>query len=171
MASRCQSGPHSSCGCRLFRIQRRSTNSRNGVSVYDGPFIETKELIAGYVVVVGSVPRGRGAMGGRLNLSRTLRRRRWRPFAEVRNQSLQHFGQGIARHVFKDLRTGLCIRSRLAANEDVDGVNDLAVDPGVLAEQTDVRGCVIAASRRAPGPMHRQPLARRHCAPRGNARS
>jgi hypothetical protein len=26
-------------------------NSREGVSVYDGPFIETKELIAGYVVV------------------------------------------------------------------------------------------------------------------------
>lgn len=30
---------------------RRYKNSRNGVSVFDGPFIETKELIAGYVVV------------------------------------------------------------------------------------------------------------------------
>jgi PhnB protein len=30
---------------------RRYKNSRNGVSVFDGPFIESKELIAGYVVV------------------------------------------------------------------------------------------------------------------------
>ena len=30
---------------------RRYTNSRNGVTIYDGPFIETKELLAGYVVV------------------------------------------------------------------------------------------------------------------------
>ena len=30
---------------------RRYKNSRNGVVVYDGPFIETKELIGGYVVV------------------------------------------------------------------------------------------------------------------------
>jgi hypothetical protein len=30
---------------------RRYTNSRDGVTIYDGPFIESKELIAGYVVV------------------------------------------------------------------------------------------------------------------------
>jgi hypothetical protein len=30
---------------------RRYKNSRDGVSFYDGPFIETKELIAGYVVI------------------------------------------------------------------------------------------------------------------------
>jgi hypothetical protein len=30
---------------------RRYKNSRDGVSVLDGPFIETKELIAGYVIV------------------------------------------------------------------------------------------------------------------------
>ena len=30
---------------------RRYKNSRNGITVMDGPFIETKELIAGYVVV------------------------------------------------------------------------------------------------------------------------
>jgi hypothetical protein len=30
---------------------RRYKNSSNGVSVFDGPFIETKELIAGYVIV------------------------------------------------------------------------------------------------------------------------
>jgi hypothetical protein len=30
---------------------RRYKNSVNGVSVFDGPFIETKELIAGYVIV------------------------------------------------------------------------------------------------------------------------
>lgn len=30
---------------------RRYKNSREGVSVYDGPFVETKELIGGYVVV------------------------------------------------------------------------------------------------------------------------
>ena len=30
---------------------RRYKNSRNGISVFDGPFIETKELIAGYVIV------------------------------------------------------------------------------------------------------------------------
>ena len=33
------------------RRGRRYKNSRDGVSAYDGPFIETKELIAGYVVV------------------------------------------------------------------------------------------------------------------------
>jgi hypothetical protein len=30
---------------------RRYKRSRNGISVFDGPFIESKELIAGYVVV------------------------------------------------------------------------------------------------------------------------
>jgi hypothetical protein len=30
---------------------RRYKNSRNGVSVVDGPFIETTELIGGYVVI------------------------------------------------------------------------------------------------------------------------
>ena len=30
---------------------RRYVNSRNGVSMFDGPFVETKELIAGYVIV------------------------------------------------------------------------------------------------------------------------
>jgi hypothetical protein len=33
------------------RRGRRYMNSRDGVSVYDGPFTETKELIAGYVTV------------------------------------------------------------------------------------------------------------------------
>ena len=33
---------------------RRYKNSRNGVSVFDGPFIESKELIAGYVVVAAA---------------------------------------------------------------------------------------------------------------------
>jgi hypothetical protein len=36
---------------RPSRRGRRYSNSRDGVSVYDGPFIETKELLAGYVVV------------------------------------------------------------------------------------------------------------------------
>jgi len=36
---------------RPSRRGRRYKNSRDGVSVYDGPFIETKELIAGYIVV------------------------------------------------------------------------------------------------------------------------
>jgi hypothetical protein len=30
---------------------RRYRNSRNGISVFDGPFIESKELVGGYVVV------------------------------------------------------------------------------------------------------------------------
>jgi hypothetical protein len=30
---------------------RRYVNSRDGVSVFDGPFVETKELIGGYVIV------------------------------------------------------------------------------------------------------------------------
>jgi hypothetical protein len=36
---------------RPSRRGRRYKNSRDGVSVYDGPFIETKELIGGYVIV------------------------------------------------------------------------------------------------------------------------
>jgi hypothetical protein len=36
---------------RPSRRGRRYKNSLDGVSVYDGPFVETKELIAGYVVV------------------------------------------------------------------------------------------------------------------------
>jgi hypothetical protein len=36
---------------RPSRRGRRYINSRDGVSVYDGPFIETKELIAGYVAL------------------------------------------------------------------------------------------------------------------------
>ena len=35
------------------RRGRRYKNSREGVSVYDGPFVETKELIGGYVIVAG----------------------------------------------------------------------------------------------------------------------
>ena len=30
---------------------RRYTNTKNGISYFDGPFVETKELIAGYVIV------------------------------------------------------------------------------------------------------------------------
>ena len=36
---------------RPSRRGRRYRNSRDGVTFYDGPFTETKELIAGYVVV------------------------------------------------------------------------------------------------------------------------
>jgi hypothetical protein len=36
---------------RPSRKGRRYKNSRDGISVYDGPFIETKELLAGYVIV------------------------------------------------------------------------------------------------------------------------
>ena len=36
---------------RPSRRGRRYKNSRDGVSVYDGPFVETKELIAGYAIV------------------------------------------------------------------------------------------------------------------------
>ena len=36
---------------RPSRRGRRYKNSRNGVSVYDGPFIETTELIGGYVIL------------------------------------------------------------------------------------------------------------------------
>lgn len=36
---------------RPSRRGRRYRNCRNGVSIYDGPFTETKELIGGYVVV------------------------------------------------------------------------------------------------------------------------
>src|SRR6185503_13109400 len=47
-------------------------------------------------------------------------RGRCRPFSEVRNQALENFGQGIARHVFQNFRAGFRIRSGLAADEDVD---------------------------------------------------
>ncbi len=36
------------------RRGRRYKNSRDGVSVYDGPFLETKELIAGYIIVLAT---------------------------------------------------------------------------------------------------------------------
>ena len=36
---------------RPTRRGRRYKNSRDGISVYDGPFVETKELIGGYVIV------------------------------------------------------------------------------------------------------------------------
>ena len=36
---------------RPSRRGRRYLNTRGGVSVYDGPFVETKELLAGYIVV------------------------------------------------------------------------------------------------------------------------
>jgi hypothetical protein len=36
---------------RPSRRGRRYRNSRDGATVYDGPFIESKELIGGYVVV------------------------------------------------------------------------------------------------------------------------
>jgi hypothetical protein len=43
---------------------RRYKNSRNGITVFDGPFVESKELIAGYVVVsaVSLDDAGRWAM-------------------------------------------------------------------------------------------------------------
>jgi hypothetical protein len=36
---------------RPSRRGRRYLNSRDGLSVYDGPFVETKELLAGFIVV------------------------------------------------------------------------------------------------------------------------
>jgi hypothetical protein len=40
---------------------RRYVNSRNGVSMFDGPFVETKELLAGYVIVsAGSLDEAGG---------------------------------------------------------------------------------------------------------------
>jgi hypothetical protein len=39
---------------RPSRRGRRYSNSRNGISVYDGPFAETKELIGGYVLISAS---------------------------------------------------------------------------------------------------------------------
>jgi hypothetical protein len=36
---------------RPSRRGRRYKNSRDGISVYDGPFVETKELIGGYVII------------------------------------------------------------------------------------------------------------------------
>jgi hypothetical protein len=39
---------------RPSRRGRRYKNSHGCVSVYDGPFVETKELIAGYVVVLAA---------------------------------------------------------------------------------------------------------------------
>jgi hypothetical protein len=39
---------------RPSRRGRRYKNSRDGVSVYDGPFLETKELIAGYIIVLAT---------------------------------------------------------------------------------------------------------------------
>ena len=33
---------------------RRYKNSRDGVTIIDGPFVETKELLAGYVMVSAS---------------------------------------------------------------------------------------------------------------------
>jgi hypothetical protein len=36
---------------RPSRRGRRYRNSRDGISIFDGPFIETKELLAGYIIV------------------------------------------------------------------------------------------------------------------------
>jgi hypothetical protein len=38
-------------GMRPTKRGRRYRNSRDGIGVYDGPFVETKELIGGYVIV------------------------------------------------------------------------------------------------------------------------
>jgi hypothetical protein len=43
---------------------RRYKNSSNGVSVFDGPFIETKELIAGYVIVSAASLEDAGRWAG-----------------------------------------------------------------------------------------------------------
>ena len=61
---------------RPSRRGRRYRNSRDGVSVYDGPFIETKEMLGGYIVVSSAsieeaeewaapVPPRRRSRGGR----------------------------------------------------------------------------------------------------------
>jgi hypothetical protein len=44
---------------------RRYKNSRDGVTVHDGPFIETKELIGGYVVVSAASLEEAGRWAGR----------------------------------------------------------------------------------------------------------
>ena len=31
--------------------RRRYVNSRNGVSMFDGPFVESKELLSGFVII------------------------------------------------------------------------------------------------------------------------
>jgi PhnB protein len=30
---------------------RRYVNSRDGVAIFDGPFVETKELLAGFIII------------------------------------------------------------------------------------------------------------------------
>ena len=54
---------------------RRYRNSRDGVSYFDGPFAETKELVGGYVIVsAGSLEEaGRWRSG----ISRPWTRRKW----------------------------------------------------------------------------------------------
>ena len=59
---------------RPSRRGRRYRNSRDGVSVFDGPFIETKELIAGYVVVSAASLDDAGALGGAVPRRRRGRR-------------------------------------------------------------------------------------------------
>jgi hypothetical protein len=44
---------------------RRYVNSRNGVSMFDGPFVETKELLAGYVIVSAESLDEAGRLAGR----------------------------------------------------------------------------------------------------------
>ena len=60
---------------RPSRRGRRYTNSRDGVSFYDGPFTETKELIAGYVVVSTPSLEDAGRWAG--STSKPSGQRRW----------------------------------------------------------------------------------------------
>jgi hypothetical protein len=47
-----RSGLHlTAVGMRPSSRGRRLLNTDNGVMVYDGPFVETKELLAGYIVI------------------------------------------------------------------------------------------------------------------------
>jgi len=56
--------------------------------------------------------------------------------------------QLVTRHILEHLRARTRIGARATANEHVDGVDDFAVDAGVLAEQPDIGSRVIPASGR-----------------------
>src|SRR5688572_2173692 len=77
---------------------------------------------------------------------------------DVRNHLFKDTRQIATRHVLENLRAGLCIWARAAADEHVDRIHNLVADLDVLAKQANVGAGMVAAPRRTSRPMHRQQL-------------
>src|SRR3989442_10660860 len=73
-------------------------------------------------------------------------------------QSPEDIRQIIAGHVFHDFDRRIRLTSRRSADENIHGLDDVAINLDVLSQKPDIRDRMIAAAGGTPRPMQAQRL-------------